>query len=151
MKPKVILDTNIFVKLIFSQKPNSEAERLRNLLLKNKFNIVIFNDLKEKEYDVKIKLVAEKYKDKVSMDDTENLIKKIFEKSIYFECLDIHNLRIADEGMDDMIASVAVNLNIDYVITHNIKDFLPFKNGNIKKYDNTTFLILKEFLKILES
>ncbi len=137
---KIILDTNIILSALFSNKGASNKLLLWLFKQKKKYN-VISNTLVTEYEDVLTRDKNIKQYNNLTTNDIERFLDDI--------CMISHHQKIyflwrpfLKDSNDDMVLEVAVNAGAKAIITFNPKDF----KGVNKKF-NIEILTPKEFLK----
>ncbi len=123
MKKKIVLDTNVLIAALRSQK--GASFQILKLIGRGQFDIVLSVPLFLEYEDV-----AKRTSRAVGLrhSDIEDILDYFCSVGEHREIFFLWRPFLKDP-MDDMVLEVAVESSCDYIITHNIKDF-----GGIQKF-----------------
>ena len=134
----VIIDTNIFISAILSQK-GSAIEILRlalHKIIKPQIGLKLF--MEYEDVLLRDKIISNS---KLSASEIDELFNALLSVSKWNEIYYLWRPNLKDEG-DNHIVELAVASNAKYIITHNKKDFLENE-----LYFDFKVLTAKEFLE----
>ncbi len=123
MKKKIVLDTNVLIAALRSQK--GASFQILKLIGRGQFDIVLSVPLFLEYEDV-----AKRTSRAVGLrhSDIEDILDYLCSVGEHREIFFLWRPFLKDP-MDDMVLEVAVESSCDYIVTHNIKDF-----GGIQKF-----------------
>lgn len=133
-KPRIVIDTNILVSALRSR--NGASFKQLSLIDSKKFEFFLSTPLVfEYEEALKDDLVASKLT-KIDIDDVLNYMCKM---GGHQEISYLWRPQLRDPE-DDFILEVAVQSQCDFIVTHNLKDFVGTEKFGIKAVTPGKFL-----------
>ncbi len=124
-KPLIILDTNVLVAALRSNK--GASSKLLGLVGLGRFNLVL-----------SVPLVFE-YEDVLHRPEKVPVSSKGIDAIIDYICQQAEQCRIfflwrpvLKDPKDDMVLELAINSGCDFIVTHNTKDFLKADKFKVK-------------------
>jgi putative PIN family toxin of toxin-antitoxin system len=124
MTPKIIFDTNIIISALKSSK--GAANKLLSLIGEGKYVSCISVPLIF-EYEE----VMHRCFPKMADGDVDSLLDFICQQSIKSPIYYLWR-PILPDPKDDMVLEIAVASSVDFIVTYNVKDFLPAKTFGIE-------------------
>lgn len=135
----VVIDTNVLFSALYSS--NDASHKLLSLIGESNFTIHVSVPL-ILEYEEKLK---EKRKlSELTVQDIDDVIDYLCAVGVKHNQIDIFWRPCLNDPDDEMILELGVHANVDYIVTHNIKDF------KIKKETKLQPITPKAFLNILK-
>jgi len=133
---KIIIDTNVLIAALKSRR--GASFKILSLLRSRKF-----------EFCLSVPLVCE-YEEVLKRGKPElNLTDKEIEKLLDVICLLGVKQQIwfawrpiSSDAKDDFVAELAINAQVDAIVTHNVKDFKNLEKFNVKVLTPGEFLML---------
>ena len=141
---KIVIDTNVFLSSLFSK--NGASHKLVLWIVNQykdsykKYNVISNTLLTEYEDVLTRGKNIEKYKN-FSIGEVEDFIDGICLISNHQKINFLWRPFLRDSN-DDMVLEVGFNSRVDYIVTHNIKDF-----KSVKENFNIEIVTPKEFLQ----
>ena len=132
-KYKIVIDTNVFISALRSNK--GASYQLLSMLTEGKFDIYI-----------SVPLIFE-YEDVAKRNDIVELDDKLIDDIIDYVCFIGFETEIfylwrpyLSDAKDDFVLELAVNAQVDFIVTYNIKDFKNIDKFGIKVITPQNFL-----------
>jgi putative PIN family toxin of toxin-antitoxin system len=133
-KPRIVIDTNILVSALRSR--NGASFKLLSLIDSRKFDFFVSTPLVfEYEEALKNDLAASM----LSKSDVDEVLNYMCKMGSHQEISYLWRPQLRDPG-DDFILEVAAQSGCDFIVTHNLKDFIGTEKFGIKAVTPGNFL-----------
>ena len=132
--PNIVIDTNVVIAALRSKR--GASHRLLSLLGTNRFYPHVSVPLVLEYEDVVQRSRAELG---LSQDDVSNLIDSLCALAEHHEIYFLWRPSLPDAN-DEMILELAVSAQCDYIVTHNLSDFIGVEKFGIRAVTPGAFL-----------